>query len=214
MASRIFLIFTATLIQHTASNENAVVGEPRTVKFLPPLSFRVKPRGLPDREKAARGTDRKLPRSQPVSAFDMTAGSDQKSHFLEVGSRRTCHLLEAAVGPDAEHSLLTLDTAPASAHPLDPRPCVFFPSFTVPQAKARLRMLALPITLFGETHAQRSARLLLAEEDKGHHQDDFTLADGHNVVSPPPPSFLPVGLSLIVSARVISSCRVPYFYFA
>lgn len=52
-----------------------------------------------------------------------------------------------------------------------------------PQAKIRLRALCLPITLFGETHAQRSARLLLAEEDKGHHQDDFTLADGHNVVS-------------------------------
>ncbi|CAM9306879.1 unnamed protein product, partial [Ectocarpus sp. 8 AP-2014] len=49
------------------------------------------------------------------------------------------------------------------------------------QAKARLRALCLPITLFGETQAQRSARLLLAEEDKGHHQDDFTLADGHNV---------------------------------
>ncbi|CAM9143245.1 unnamed protein product [Pylaiella littoralis] len=49
------------------------------------------------------------------------------------------------------------------------------------EAKARLRALCLPITLFGETQAQRSARLLLAEEDKGHHQDDFTLADGHNV---------------------------------
>ena len=52
-----------------------------------------------------------------------------------------------------------------------------------PQAKSRLRALCLPITLFGETHKQRCARLLLAEEDKGHHQDDFTLADGHNVVS-------------------------------
>lgn len=51
------------------------------------------------------------------------------------------------------------------------------------QAKMRLRSLGLPITLFGEKHAQRTARLLLAEEDKGHHQDDFTLADGHNVVS-------------------------------
>ncbi|CAN0563730.1 unnamed protein product, partial [Ectocarpus sp. 12 AP-2014] len=51
------------------------------------------------------------------------------------------------------------------------------------QAKARLRALCLPITLFGETQAQRSARLLLAEEDKGHHQDDFTLADGHNVAT-------------------------------
>eukprot|EP00903_Cladosiphon_okamuranus_P013877 g12909.t1 len=49
------------------------------------------------------------------------------------------------------------------------------------EAKSRLRALGLPITLFGETHAQRSARLLSAEEDKGHHQDDFTLADGHNV---------------------------------
>lgn len=47
----------------------------------------------------------------------------------------------------------------------------------------RLRSLGLPITLFGETHAQRTARLLSAEEDKGHHQDDFTLTDGHNVVS-------------------------------
>ena len=62
-----------------------------------------------------------------------------------------------------------------------------------PQAKIRLRALCLPITLFGETHAQRSARLLLAEEDKGHHQDDFTLADGHNVVSP---SHLPLFLPL------------------
>lgn len=51
------------------------------------------------------------------------------------------------------------------------------------QAKARLRALGLAITLFGETQAQRSARLLQAEDDKGHHQDDFTLADGHNVVS-------------------------------
>lgn len=51
------------------------------------------------------------------------------------------------------------------------------------QAKTRLRVLGLPITIFGETRAQRSARLLQAEEDKGHHQDDYTLADGHNVVS-------------------------------
>lgn len=49
------------------------------------------------------------------------------------------------------------------------------------EAKARLRALGLAITLFGETQAQRSARLLQAEDDKGHHQDDFTLADGHNV---------------------------------
>ena len=51
------------------------------------------------------------------------------------------------------------------------------------QAKARLRAMGLAVTLFGETQAQRSARLLQAEDDKGHHQDDFTLADGHNVVS-------------------------------
>lgn len=51
------------------------------------------------------------------------------------------------------------------------------------QAKVRLRALGLPVTLFGETNAQRSARLLQAEEDKGHHQDDFNLKDGHNVVS-------------------------------
>eukprot|EP00904_Undaria_pinnatifida_P000177 jgi/Undpi1/1015/HiC_scaffold_10.g04479.m1 len=49
------------------------------------------------------------------------------------------------------------------------------------EAKSRLRALGLPITLFGETQAQRSTRLLAAEDDKGHHQDDFTLADGHNV---------------------------------
>lgn len=51
------------------------------------------------------------------------------------------------------------------------------------QAKSRLRALGLPVTLFGETHAERTARLLQAEEDKGHHHDDFNLTDGHNVVS-------------------------------
>lgn len=63
-----------------------------------------------------------------------------------------------------------------------------WPFTTTAQAKTRLRALGLPVTLFGETQAQRSARLLQAEEDKGHHHDDFTLADGHNVVSEKVPS--------------------------
>ncbi|CAM9627070.1 unnamed protein product [Sphacelaria rigidula] len=58
----------------------------------------------------------------------------------------------------------------------------WFPSLLrILQAKMRLRSMGLPVTLFGETHVQRTARLLSAEEDKGHHQDDYTLADGHNV---------------------------------
>lgn len=43
--------------------------------------------------------------------------------------------------------------------------------------------MGLPVTMFGETKEQRLARLLQAEEDKGHHHDDFNLTDGHNVVS-------------------------------
>lgn len=43
--------------------------------------------------------------------------------------------------------------------------------------------MGLPVTMFGETKEERLARLLQAEEDKGHHHDDFNLTDGHNVVS-------------------------------
>lgn len=43
--------------------------------------------------------------------------------------------------------------------------------------------MGLSVTMFGETKEERLARLLQAEEDKGHHHDDFNLTDGHNVVS-------------------------------
>lgn len=72
------------------------------------------------------------------------------------------------------------------AAPVSPESLLIFlspPIVLIIQAKARLRALGLAVTFFGETQAQRSARLLQAEDDKGHHQDDFTLADGHNVVS-------------------------------
>ncbi|CAM9236136.1 unnamed protein product [Discosporangium mesarthrocarpum] len=49
------------------------------------------------------------------------------------------------------------------------------------EAKTRLRTLGLPVTLFGETKAERVQRLLQAEEDKGQHHDDYTLGEGHNI---------------------------------
>jgi exo-beta-1,3-glucanase (GH17 family) len=45
------------------------------------------------------------------------------------------------------------------------------------EVRTRLRQLGKPITLYGETDSERSARLVAAEAEE--HNDDFNLGAGH-----------------------------------
>jgi pre-mRNA-splicing factor 18 len=58
-----------------------------------------------------------------------------------------------------------------------------FQSLTVPEVKARLRALRLPITLFGEDDADRLARLVTSQSEE--EEDDYRLtAVGHAMKNP------------------------------